>query len=658
MSFQYRPDIDGLRAIAVLAVVFFHAEIPGFSGGFVGVDVFFVISGFLITSIILKEIRAGKFSIARFYERRIRRIFPALFPVIAFVLTVGAIIFYSKSFKDLGGSITATTLFVSNIFFWRHSDYFAAAAITKPLLHTWSLAVEEQFYIFFPLLLIAINRYSKKHYLPWFLGIWFLSFIISMYSVYSYPIPTFYLVPTRAWELLTGSILALGIIPKIQTNYLRNILSLLGLGLIFYSIGFFTEDTIFPGANALFPVLGTSLIVYSGIGGIGEICKYLSIKPLVFIGLISYSLYLWHWPLFVFAKYLLFRDLNTAEVTGIILIAFLVSVLSFKFIEQPFRGIQPIIPTRKHLFAVAGMMMLVTSSVGLIVDYQNGMPYRFPKAEAATAQALLDMKTDPQWIDYEENMKNISKLNEGKIPAVIGAEGAVPSFVLWGDSHAKSLVTAVAVSAKRYGLSGYDIAHGEVIRPLIGINKEGSSYDSKHNQSVINFIKSHPEIKTVILAGFWTNDIRFRDAIGEYSGKQPSSVLLKAGLARSVDALQALGCNIVLVSEIPILKDHPDRVLYLAKRFNEKPDFRKISPTVSEHEKRNRDVMPILEEFEKRPNITLIHPESILFDKNKRLIVMADNKMIYIDDDHLTTYGSHLVSPIFNEVFKKIKIDL
>ena len=269
MPLQYRPDIDGLRALAVMVVILFHADIPGFSGGFVGVDIFFVISGFLITSIILKEINADNFSISRFYERRVRRIFPALFFVLAFTLIASYIIFYYKDFEAFGESLIATTLFASNILFWSQSGYFDTVATTKPLLHTWSLAVEEQFYIFFPLLLVAINRVSKSRYFGWLLCISLCSFFASIYGIYNHPVATFYLVPTRAWELLFGSLFAIGVIPELQSNFHRNILSILGLGFIAFSVFVYTELTLFPGVAALAPVMGAGMIIYSGTGGGG-----------------------------------------------------------------------------------------------------------------------------------------------------------------------------------------------------------------------------------------------------------------------------------------------------------------------------------------------------------------------------------------------------
>ena len=290
MVIKYRPDIDGLRAIAVLSVIFFHTGISGFSGGFVGVDVFFVISGYLITSIILKDIKSGEFSIARFYERRIRRIFPPLFTVITFTVVVSAFLFDSNSFESFGRSITATTFFCSNVLFWKESGYFDASSITKPLLHTWSLAVEEQFYIFFPLLLIGITRFSKNRYLQWIVGISLVSLMMSIIGVYTHQVITFYLLPTRAWELLFGSFLSLEVIPKLESNVQRNLVSFIGLSLIIFSICFYTESTLFPGVAALAPVLGASFIIHSGKGGASIVKKLLSYKPIVYIGLISYSL--------------------------------------------------------------------------------------------------------------------------------------------------------------------------------------------------------------------------------------------------------------------------------------------------------------------------------------------------------------------------------
>ncbi|MCX6239049.1 MAG: acyltransferase family protein [Bacteroidia bacterium] len=659
MDLKYRADIDGLRAIAVLAVIFFHTDIPGFSGGFVGVDIFFVISGFLITSIILKEIQGGNFSIARFYERRIRRIFPALFPVIVFTLVIGAFVFNFRSFKDLGQSITATTLFSSNILFWHNGGYFAASSLQKPLLHTWSLAVEEQFYIFYPIMLIAISRFGKKRYLEWVLGIGFASLILSIWGVYINQKAVFYWVPTRAWELLAGSILALGIIPLLQSNFWRNFSSLLGLGLIIYSIGFYTEATLFPGAHALMPVLGASLIIYSGIGGASAISKLLSIRLVVYIGLISYSLYLWHWPLIAFSRYFLLRDLTYLEVVELILITFIISVLSLKFIEQPFRGKQPIIQNRKVLFVLSSIVMLSSSLIGVVISVQNGMPYRYPEANAAL------MRVEQTEAEFFHNFSIIiEKNNNGNIPTLIGANGKVPSFVLWGDSHAVALMLAIIDKAKHSGVSGFAI-YGKP--PVLGLDLvDTPENEALRNEESFALIESHPECKTVILAARWAmyatgheskNELprinhRLNDVRGDYSNNQLNSVLLRIGLSRVVDTLLSLGKNVVLVMDVPEIGFDVLNLGFLSSIKGE--NYYRLLPTQLYYHQRNKDVEDMFSELAKRPNVTIIYPGSLMFDKNSCALIMESNNFLYRDDDHLSSFGARFIASIFDDVFKNM----
>jgi len=650
MPFKYRSDIDGLRAVAVLAVLFYHTNLPGFSGGFVGVDIFFVLSGFLITSIILKDIKDEKFSIAKFYERRIRRIFPALFPVMAFVLVIGAYLFDAQAFSDLGKSITATTLFYSNILFWRESGYFAASSLQKPLLHTWSLAVEEQFYIFFPLALVCIHRYLKSRYLLWILVATTLSLLASIYGVYNYAGSTFYLVPTRAWELLAGSLLALGVLPNPSSAWLRNILSTTGLALIIYSVGFYSEATLFPGLNAIAPVLGAWLIIYSnmGEGGSAIVNKILSMRPLVFIGLISYSLYLWHWPFVAFDKYLIFRPFNWYDSAGIILASLVVSTLSWKYIEQPFRGKKMLLPERKKLFAVSALLMIAASGIGWVIDLQKGMPYRFPDA----ALAMMDVNHDPQWVDGQKNDKWLDGLTDGNTPHVMGAIEASPSFALWGDSHAVALTSAVAETAKRYNLSGYNIAHTG-IRPLLGMDNMDTPFnEAKYNKGVIDFLKSHKEIKTIFIAAQWADiPLKLKDMTSEYVN-QPTDIFLRAGLFRSVIAIYELGRDVVIVSDVPTLKNDPKRLFWLSKRFGVLARTTQCSQSIDEYNELQKNSLAVFRDLEMSYNLKVLHPELLLFDKKGQSIVALNNQSLYIDEDHLSTVGSFYVAPVFDEVFK------
>ena len=337
MKLTYRADIDGIRAVAVLAVIFYHADVKFFSGGYIGVDIFFVISGYLITTILLRELDENEFSLARFYERRIRRIFPALFAFMTVTLVVSSIFFDANEFQEFSKSLIATTLFSSNILFWTQSGYFEGPSELKPLLHTWSLAVEEQFYIFFPLLLALLARYVRPRLAPALAGITLISFAINIYGLNHDPSGAFYLAHMRVWELLMGSILATRIIPTKINLHTRNLLGLIGLGMISVPVFLYTIDTPFPGAAAIIPTFGTVLIIYSGDESKTFIGRILGFWPIVFIGQISYSLYRWHWPLIVFARYYAIIELKAHETAGVLLAIFILSSLSWRFIETPFR---------------------------------------------------------------------------------------------------------------------------------------------------------------------------------------------------------------------------------------------------------------------------------------------------------------------------------
>ena len=303
---RYRADIDGLRAIAVLPVVLFHFGFSTFAGGFVGVDVFFVISGFLITSLIVVEIDESRFSIVRFYERRIRRIFPALFLVIIVTSIASAIILLPNDLKRYAKSVVAADWFFSNFEFWREAGYFDVDAHQKPLLHTWSLAVEEQFYLIFPPFLLLAARYLRRRYLLIIMPIFVLSLTFSIWAVYAKPSLAFYLTPSRMWEIMLGAWLALipweagkRFIPP--SGY--GLLTLLGIGMIAYGVFTFSANTPFPGAMALLPCGGAALVIFGGQNHPSMVSRLLATGPLVFVGKISYSLYLWHWPLIVLAAY-------------------------------------------------------------------------------------------------------------------------------------------------------------------------------------------------------------------------------------------------------------------------------------------------------------------------------------------------------------------
>jgi peptidoglycan/LPS O-acetylase OafA/YrhL len=344
----YRPDIDGLRAIAVLSVLFFHADL-GCSGGFVGVDVFFVVSGYLITGLILKDIDAGRFGITQFWERRIRRILPALSIVVLFCLAMGWFFFSPLDYRKLGQSAFAQALLVSNIFFWQtagKAGYFDESSVEiTPLLHTWSLAVEEQFYLLFPFLLLACRGFSRRRLARLTLVLGAISLGLSVYCSYYYRVANFYLLPTRAWELLIGAWPAIVLSTRDPARWLKESVSWAGLAAILAAIFLYNRETRFPGITALPPCVGAALIIWANRSSCTSVGKILAWPPLVYIGLISYSLYLWHWPLLAFGRYLVPGPLSVGERGLLLLIGLVLAALSLKFVETPFRQ-RSVCPTR------------------------------------------------------------------------------------------------------------------------------------------------------------------------------------------------------------------------------------------------------------------------------------------------------------------------
>ena len=371
----YRREIDGLRALAVLPVVFFHAGFKFFNGGFVGVDVFFVLSGYLITSIILHERSQGVFTIAGFYERRARRILPALFLVMLFCSLFSWIWLLPSDFEDFSLSLIATSIFSSNLYFWKSLSYFAGQAELKPLLHTWSLAVEEQYYFLFPPFLLLVLNLGKNWVVAIFFTITLISFGLAEYASSNHVVGNFYLLPTRGWELLIGVLAALYLFyyREVDTSdglkIKEEILSLLGLLMIIFSFFAYSKDTPFPSFYALVPTVGTCLIVIFCLPQtiVGRI---LALKPVVGIGLISYSLYLWHWPIFAFARYKIPEELNGILPFVLICVSLLLAYISWKYLEAPFRNRKNF--NRKKIFSFSLISIIIFSVIGLTVSFNNG----------------------------------------------------------------------------------------------------------------------------------------------------------------------------------------------------------------------------------------------------------------------------------------------
>jgi peptidoglycan/LPS O-acetylase OafA/YrhL len=440
-SKKYRADIDGLRAIAVLPVVFYHANIGGFSGGYVGVDVFYVISGYLITSLIAKDAEIGKFSFMSFYERRIRRIFPALFGVMLFCAAVAAVLLTPADFAAFGKSMVAMTFFASNVLFKREGSggYFGDASQRQVLLHTWSLSVEEQFYLFFPALLLLLMRWTKQWTAKVIFAITIVSFTISIWAVQHHPVAAFYIFIPRAWELLIGALLALRFVPPLQRRFLRELAGVCGLALIGWAVFSFTDLTAFPGVYALLPCLGAWLIIYAGESGPSYVKSVLSFAPLVFIGVISYSLYLWHWPLIMFSRYFAAGSLSGTAKWLIVACSVVVAFISFEFIEAPFRGGDSPL-NRRQIFLFGASVSSVSAAIGLAVFLSHGMPWRYTPA---TRQLITENQA--QTGDYDDVCGNWRKQihNVSDIDFCTFGPASSKKIMFWGDSHVQQLYPVV-----------------------------------------------------------------------------------------------------------------------------------------------------------------------------------------------------------------------
>lgn len=656
MNHRYREDIDGLRAIAVLAVVFYHAGSKYFTGGYVGVDVFFVISGFLITGIIAREIREDEFTLASFYERRIRRIYPAVFALIGFALAASAFLYDAEDFAYIGRSAAANTVFLSNIIFWWESGYFEDPSTLKPLLHTWSLSVEEQFYIFFPLVMMLVARFFKSKFEPVVLLLMLASFAAGVYATFEYASSAFYFMPLRAWELFVGSMLALSA-PRVRAgNGVRSLLSLAGLCAILAAVFIFTENTAFPGWVAALPVLGSALVIFAGMEGNTFVKKILGWQPLVFIGKISYSLYLWHWTLLVMGKYYLIRDMETTDLLVWLLATFAISILSWRYIETPFRT--PARPARAQIFTFAAIVMSVTFALSLSIYYSRGFPQRFPMAATGDEDAAERIRWGGCITEHRKEPPSEVSL------CTIGADEGTPEFLLWGDSHSKAVAPAVNKSAAASNVTGY-ISAMPGCPPLLGIDRQDQFLGScsTYNDMLIEYLEQHPELKTVILMGRWSisaDGRRFKheegatkrqiDVWNNEFGANPE--LFELGLNRTVEKLLDMNRRVVIVTGIPEVGYDVPSAYAIASRTGRDVNAI-IAPTLQEYLDRNLDASKTIFDIAGNYPVLIVDPSQALCD-GERCAVVVNERPLYRDDDHLSVFGARYISYLFDPLFESL----
>ena len=622
----YRRDIDGLRAVAVLPVVLYHAGLPGFSGGFVGVDIFFVISGFLITSILAREMAEGRFSLLAFYERRVRRIIPALVVMLAASAAMAIWLLLPLELKDFNFHLRGTLLFVSNFTLAEKLDYFAPGAERQALLHTWSLAVEEQFYILFPLLLWAMAGRSRRTLLWIVVGISLTSFAFAVWHTSNDPALAFFMPHVRVWELAVGALLALATWRR-PSALLCGGAGALGLGLIVWSIVHGATVLPFPGLGAVAPVAGAALVVWSASG---PVCTLLSLAPFVWIGLISYSLYLWHWPVFVFWPLLKGAALSGSESLVAVALSLGLATLSLLLVERPFRR-RTRAPRRSQLFkagALAGLALIVVTLVG---DWTDGLPGRFngQPAKAIAVQQEFRRGWAAGCLRRSPDMAS-RETAEGlhEMACRIGDPDADPDFILWGDSHASVVQYPAHEAATRAGRAGWVFTHSACV-PIP--DRKFQSADSKmqrcerFNRLVADWLRVS-DVRTVILSGNWK---------GVGSPEVPAMRALLSDLEQQ-------GREIIVVRSLPELDfDLPVVAARMAQRGLPPPSGPKAEAERAALERKDL----VLNEALDDDSAVQLWPLDVLCPGEVCLTVL-DGELLYADHDHLSKAGALLLTPL------------
>jgi peptidoglycan/LPS O-acetylase OafA/YrhL len=532
---EHRRDIQGLRAFAVIGVVAYHASARGFpTGGFVGVDVFFVVSGYLITRILTRD--AGGPALADFYLRRARRLLPALSAVVMFTLTAGALLLPPDPYRELATTALAALTFVANVAFLLLTGYFTGVGDDRPLLNTWSLAVEEQFYLFFPLLLHVLRMLGRRAIGR---GVWacaLFSLALSAWASVTHPTAAFYLAPSRAFELLIGALLAFTPLPARLASGTRDLLSLLGLVLIAVSMLAIDKTTVFPGLGAIAPCIGAALVIGAGAQSASLGGRLISFAPFVFLGDISYSLYLWHWPLLALARVWNVWPLDAATATAIAGASIPIAYASWRWIETPF------VEQRIRLRDAAGAAALVGALCAAII-LLDGAPGRFgPRSRAFFAASS----------DYNPSRERCLGGEGATIPydrsCVLGAPGAAPSIAVWSDSHGSELAYALGERLMERGRALLQVTSASC-PPVIGYTTRGLSDCIDHNDEALRRLSADPRIEIVLVL---VNHIHYAQA---------PRAAFERGFEAALQKLRAAGKKVVVFEPIPTFAFDPPETL-------------------------------------------------------------------------------------------------
>lgn len=618
---HYRPNIDGLRAVAVLLVLLFHANIA-FPGGFVGVDVFFVISGYLITSLILRDVAGSKFSFYEFWKRRTRRIIPASATMVLVVLAFGFFLLFPSDYLDLGKVALFQTVGLSNVYFWKSIGYFSGDSDLKPLLHTWSLAVEEQFYVFYPLFCVTLLKFGRKRTWIAMAIVAVLSLVFGEVALKTHKLAAFYLLPSRAWEMLIGGLVCFLPIPKIRKAWVFEVTSCIALATIFLVALTYNESTRFPGINALAPCLASVCLLYVSEHQLTSVHRILSLPPFVFIGKISYSLYLWHWPMLAFCRYWFDKPITKLEGCLLLGLSAIVAFCSWKYIEVPVRSGSRSSNFRTTFIKFGILLTFSAVTAGAIVSF-GGIPRRV----SADAVRYANTKKSMDLI-YEVTLENARR---GLFPQ-LGDKNSNETCILWGDSHAMSIAPALNNVCRAGNIKLVQATHSST-PPILDFNhtsKYGLNEGTiEFNQKVLDHIKA-VQPRYVVIAGDWAT----------YAGQSD----FESKLLLSLTELIRTGTSVVFV--LDIAKQDVDVPSHLAKRafWNLPETTRGVSDV--RHRQRNERVEEVLRRNAKAiVGMQIFDPATCFVDDQGVWRFLYDGKVMYRDSSHLSIDGAKRLEP-------------
>ena len=647
---KYRPEIDGLRAIAVIPVILFHAGFELFSGGFVGVDVFFVISGYLITTILINDIEAQRFSLTNFYERRARRILPALFFVMLVCIPFSWAWMLPSQLESFSESLFSVSIFLSNFYFLSQVDYFAPSAELQPLLHTWSLAVEEQFYLFFPPLLFLTFKIGRSFGFFIIVLLFLLSFSFSEWAWRENSERNFFFSLSRFWEIFAGSIVAFTV--SRRGVHQSNAISLFGLAAILFAIFAYDENTAFPSFYALVPVLGTALLILWA-GEKTFVAKLLSSKVLVGIGLISYSAYLWHQPIFAFARIKMDHEPSLTMMGTLSLLSIILGILSWKYIEKPFRkqGVGSF--GRNFIFATSSISLLSILTLGYVGHKNTGFPSRFTIPETVYNSITRTDANDECFDKYKVQDRE-------DWFCFFGASASDPTILTFGDSHALSFLPTIDAAGIKLGIKGIFVGISGCT-PFIGIHALRSD-QLRHNcyelnKRVFSYVKEN-NIKTVFLVARWSY---YTD--GGYSGKKLSYISLdkdgepskdisraafKYGLLQTVNSYKEIGVKLVIIPQVPQQKSEPLNI-YILQSLAKEREVSDLSVSVKKHQ----ELQSYTNNLFKSSGVDILDFTPLLCNLDN-CPVGTKEVSFYYDEDHLSSEGAKFLVDTTTKFLKRL----